>query len=69
MSDEIRKLTYEESVCLQMLRYCSVSEYCDLKPSEAKEKLETFFPKEMIADVLDLILNDKEFIVHGLYTF
>lgn len=59
---EVRQLTYQETLCLQMLRYSALGEYTgDMRPSEVKEKLESFFPKEMIEDIIKLSISQEEF--------
>jgi hypothetical protein len=69
MTDEIRQLTYSETLCLHMLRYSAMGDYTkDMRPSEVKEKLEPFFPREMTDDMIKLIINQvpfNQFILQG----
>lgn len=67
MTEEIRQLTYQETLCLQMLRYSALGEYTgDMKPSEIKEKLEPFFPKEMMNEMINLFHANVEFVLFNL---
>lgn len=61
----IRRLSYAETLCITMLRYtalhCKKTE--DFKASEIKEKLEFFFDKEMIDDMVKIIVSDNQDII------
>lgn len=62
---EVRQLSYQETLCLQMLRYSALGEYTgDMKPSEVKEKLEPFFPRQMTDDMISLVHSGNDFITH-----
>lgn len=65
MSEEIRKLDYQETLCMHMLRYSALGDFTNnMRPSEVKEKLEPFFPKEMMEDMITLVTSGKDFETH-----
>lgn len=69
-SESFRKLTYEETLCITMLRYttCSCNKTENLKASEIKEKLEVFFDREMIDDMVKLIVSGEHDVIFTALT-